>query len=318
MASALNVGNCLLLNNTGQPYCGLEPGIAAYLVFVPKGTIIPAAQLTDADTFNTYVQGRLENNTAALRWHKTPLIGNLDDKTGDPATQTLDNIEFTTQFKPYNLTYQFLPGTKCVHSKWKRFNQQQNLWDMFIVDNNGNWWGRTGGTNEMGAYSLTQLTVGDFMQAKPDSIAVYKMYLVLASNIQLNANFVIFPAASDMSTMLGLLDVTLYHNADNTTNTSTHYYVSGTMGCGAQSIGVKYGSTLAVAGAWVIRNITDGLNVTPSAVAYDSVKDEYDFTVSAQTTGDDMSISLGTPSALLAIDSTANLITGVPYLFDSL
>jgi hypothetical protein len=144
---------------------------------------------------------------------------------------------------------------------------------------------------------MFEAVVNDFMPKTSAALAKYPFRLQFANNDQMvNAGFIggaIFP-----DNTWGLISTTLALGA--TTNTATLYYVKGTMGCGATSIGATYGSTIAAAGAWVLRNVTLGTSITPSAVTYDADNDQYKFVVTAATTGNTISIKLAAPSVLTA------------------
>lgn len=300
--SILNAANCGNTANTGVNSCDIIPGKPSYVVAIPKGYVIPATSLTDVATFTTEFKAHFqESDSRSTRFWLSPLLTNMEAKGGDAATETRDNYEFTVQFKPYDWSF-LMNGSKCDYNNWAllvQFNQAKL--DFLIIDDRGQVWYKpaldTTGANGAGGFSMAEVSVpGWSPSAQGTTLAKYPFKMLFANNNQIV--YTGFIAASIFpDTTWGLVSTTLTLGA--TANTATHYYVRGYMGCGGTSIGV-YGDTLAAPAGWVLRNVTLGTAITPSAVAYDPDTDEYDFTVTAATTGNTINISLAAPSDLVS------------------
>ncbi len=313
----LNLANCAVQGNTGPTPCNSEPGIIRYLVFVPKGTVIPHTAMASQTAFTTYVLGRLRHDNPALRWQITPKLYGFKDNTEQPKTQDQDGTKVLTQMPPYNWEYSFANGTtgatKNIHQIFRqRIHQQQNLYSVFAIDENNLWIGQATGTNvqpTLTAADLSSIIVGDWGQATTSTANSYKLMIALNDNSQLNAFFGSVASTTLASSLTGLTDVTLF--AGVTSSTSTHIYVSGRIG--GASLGARYGTVLDDAlTAFVITDTTNTAKTfTISAVSYDAANDQWDITGawSTSNTGDTVTVALAAPSVMIATPYFAPIVT---------
>lgn len=313
----LNIANCSTQGNTGGTFCNAEPGYLAYALPVPKGTVIPNTALVSQAAFTTFVQAALWANSRTTRWQKSPKLVEFKDGTKEPQTEDLDGYMVLTQMMPYVWTYRFANGfsgaTKNLHQIWRAdIHQMQNFYDFFFIDSNNMWWGTNAldstGAQGMGAISLTQIIIPDWVQATPKSANKYNMMIVLADNGQLNANFASVQCSTLASAFLALTDVSV--TVGVTATTSTNIYVSGKIG--GNTLGKQYGAALAIAALWVITDITTGTKTfTTSGVTYDAVNDQYKIagTWSTSNTGDSVTVALASPSVITAAPYNMPIVT---------
>lgn len=318
MSTILNTANCGQLANTGSATCNLIPRLVKYAVAVPKGFVIPAASITDAATFAAYFKGKFTADARSGRFFLSPLLTNFDPKGGDLVSETRDNYEFTVQQKPYNWGWTLNPSGQniCDYKNWYAFaNLTQSLYDYLLIDDNGQVWGTAGtdttGAQGLGGFAMAESVVEGWTPQTAAALTKYMFRLKFLTNAQVIQNFAMVAGNIFPDTTYGLIGTTLAHGA--TANTSTHIYVTGTMGCGGQTLGSVYGSTLAAAGAWVITD--NGTPVTLSAVAYDAVNDQYNFTVGTLTTGHVIIVKLAAPSVVNATPYFANIISETGYTY---
>lgn len=315
----LNMSNCATQGNAGGTYCNVEPAYILYALAVPKGTVIPAANMTTQAAFATYVNARLKSDSRTTRWQITPKLVQFKDDTKEPNMEDLDGYENTTQWLPYKWTFRFANGfsgaTKNVHQIWRAYiNQQQNQFDFLFVDANNVWMGTaaadTTGAAGLGAIAVSNITVNDYKPATPKESNIYTLTLVIQNNADLNQNFASLQCTTQTSTFKGLTDVSIVVSPVPTTITTTHIYVSGRIG--GNTLGQQFGSTLAATTAWVVLDITNTAKTwTTSAVSYDSTNDQYDLTGSwsASNTGDSVTVGLAAPSVMTVTPFFANIVT---------
>jgi hypothetical protein len=308
-SSILNQANCVNGNNTGIASCSLDPAVIQRFIAIPKGYVVGAP--LDTTALNAFLIARLHADDPAQRFYLSPLLTNFDDKTDSIKEEDRDGYKATTFLPPYNWQW-LMNGSFCAFKNWRTFNFKQDKYDFLYIDNKGNLIG-TAGTDNAGVPGLGGIALFEFLvpDYKPATIAKANQYMVsmkVLNNVELNDNMVMIPGALVPATLqnYGLLDVVL--SAGTTSHSTTHIYVSGKMGCGQQSLGVIEGSTLAAAGAWVIYDNTALAAITPSAVAYDSSNDQYNFTVPTMTAGHSITVSLAAPSTL----------TATPYFFNGI
>lgn len=301
-----NLINCGDTTNSGVNACNLDLQDIQRVIAIPRGFVFPAAALASNAAFLTALEEGFVENSRSDRFFLSPFLTDLDNRTGDPVTENRNNFELVVQYKPFNWMWNMTNVSFCSFLNWKTLMDfQQTKYDYLLADGSGNVWGKnaldSAGDASMGGYSMIEVNVYDFVPKTAAALPVYKFCLKFTNNAQVQTNGRFMAAGFFPTDANGLLGTELTLGV--TTNTTTHYYVRGFMGCGASSIGAVYGSTLAAAGAWVLTNVTDNTTITPSAVSYNSALDEYDFTVSAQTTADVINIALAAPSVL----------TGTPY-----
>jgi hypothetical protein len=316
--TALNVANCGNTTNVGSNGCNLVPGIIKYAVAIPKGTVIPASNLTSAASFLTFFKSKFTADARSGRFYLSPLLTNFDDKTGDAVTESRDNFEATVQNKPYNWGWHLNPAGNnfCDYRNWFNLvNFQQGQYDFLFIDDIGQVWGTAAldstGAQGLGGYAMFEIFVQNWTPKTASALAKYMLRLKFLNNIQIVQNAAFIAASAFPDNTWGLVGVTLAQGA--TTNTTTLLYLTGTMGCGASTLGSVYGATLAAAGAWVLTKASAPL--TPSAVAYDAVNDQYKFTITALTTGDIVTFKLAAPSVVDATPYFANIISETVFTY---
>jgi len=306
--SIINLADCNTTANTGQVACAIRPDIVSYAIALPVGTVIPAAELTDSDTFNTYLAGLTIADTRSQRAYILPFLTNYTDNTGDPVTTNRNNYVATVQSKPYNWNY-LMNGSFCAYKNvFELF--QNSYYDIMFVDAMGTVWGTTAkdntGADGVKGYSMYEVFVQDWKQKRPDDIAGYPIDFRLKNNLELitNAAFIASNFQVDTATM-GLSSVKL--KAGTTASTATTLYVSGTLGCGGVSLGQTYGATLADDAAWTFNNANTGAPITVTGATYNAILDEYALTLSS-TPATPIVVGMAAPSVLTATPFFAYIV----------
>lgn len=311
----LNLANCATQGNTGGTFCNIEPSYILYAFAVPKGTVIPAANMITQAAFTTYVNARLKTDSKATRWQMTPKLVDFKDNTKEPTMENLDGYENTTQWLPYDWEFRFANGftgaTKNVHQIWRQFiNQQQALYDFFFVDSNNVWIGTVdpNANGGLASIAVSNITINDYAPATIKTGNIYKLHLIIQDNATLNAYFNSLISTTLTSTFKALTDVSTMVSPVPTTITTTHIYVSGKIG--GNTLGKQFGTTLSAITAWTILDTTNtGKIWTSSAVSYDAANDQYDITGSWSATngGDTITVAIAAPSVITATPFFLNI-----------
>lgn len=298
----LNLSNCGTSGNVGKFFCAFQPSIYKYFLMAPKGTVIPASVLTDNTALKDYIYDGLINDTPGLRWKMSGILSQMQDNTEAVKTENKDGYLTPTQFPPYNwqwdMTLQF-----AQFQKWKQYSLTANdQYDFFFIDDAGSIIGTsaldTTGADGLGGVSLFAFYLQDMKTATVDTLTKYNVNMIVQNNKQLNENAAMVQAELVPSDWASLLYDTLI--TQGAANTATSIKVKCyTDGVGAKtSLLAKYGTVLDAAGAWVLTK--NGASLTPSAVTYNATTDEMEFTVSALSSLDKVTVKLAAPSVLTA------------------
>ena len=316
--TTLNLSNCGTSGNVGKFFCAFQPSIYKYFLMAPKGTVIPASVLTDNTALKDYIYDGLINDTPGLRWKLSGVLSQMQDNTEAVKTENKDGYLTPTQFPPYNwqwdMTLQF-----GQFVKWKAYSLlAQDQYDFFWIDDAGNLIGTsaldTDGESGLGGVSLFSFYMQDMKTATVDTLVKFNVNMIIQNNAQLNENAAMVQADLVPSDWASLLYDTLI--TQGAANTSTSIKVKCyTDGVGAKaSLLAKYGTVLDAAGAW--RLTKNGSTLTPSAVTYNSTTDEMEFTVSALSSLDVVTVRLQVPSVLTATPYFVNAVSeGTVYTY---
>lgn len=315
-ASILNLANCTVGTNTGVNACSLNPGIYQRFIAVPYGTVIPNSVLiaTGTTSMQAYTISMLQHQNAATRWHLSPVLTNFKDNTDSVKTETRDGFKVVTAEPTYDWSWN-MNGSFCDFQNWLTFSLAQQRYQFYFIDNSGNLIATkiadtvTSTAYAAAAVSMFQFFVPAYKPAEFGKLNVFQAMMQFMQNSDLNRDIAVIPANLNQVALqkAGLIDVVLAAGA--TAVTSTHIYVSGKMGCSQSSMGVTFGNTLAVAGAWTVTNQTLSTTIVPSAVSYDAVLDQYNLTITAATATNVINVALAGAPVLLALSATLNIVS---------
>lgn len=313
--SLLNTANCGGTNNIGFKGCNNEPDFLKYIVFVPKGTTIPAASLLTQAAFNTYVDAALESDTRADRWFITPLLGEFKNNTEAPKIKDMDGLKLLSQMMPYNWEWRLAPGNKCIHKKLKTFHQQQSNYDCFVIDANGLWmgWEDPSDTGKMKAYTVDSIIIADWDPKVSGETNKYSIMLAFGDNKQFNDYWANFASTRSAGTLVGLTDVSLSQGVDTAgtaiVNTTSYIYVRANVACGGTNMGDLFGDTLDDTTAWLVTNSSGG-SVSLTGVTYNTTTKNFRLASStAFTSAATFNVKMAAPSVLTGLDADATVIT---------
>lgn len=318
----LNLANCSTQGNFGSPACAAIPSYIRYIVLVPKATTVAASAFLTQAAWVAAVKAGMWNDSRASRWQFLPALSEFKDKSKDTVTVEKDNRIIKVVETPYVFMWEFWQGstgvTKCMHGNlYKYVDSQMAVYDVFLVDDNNMWWFTQGSTTgEAASLTLTSIIIGKWKQNNLKDGNVFPIEISLGDPSQLNDGFAFYQSTTPASYFqsIGLVDVQMTAGV-TTPNSTTHIYVSGTVGCGSTSLGAAYGTALDVAALWAVNDVAGGGAVVPSAVSYNATLDQYDLT-GTFTTGHSYLVGLAVPSVttaagIYAITETANKIVSV-------
>ncbi len=314
----LNLANCSTNGNFGAPDCAFIPAQVKYWMLFPKNTIVAASNFATQAAFLTYMQGVIWNNLRSGRVQIIPELSDVTDKSKDYVTVEHDNREIPVIDTPYILDAQLWQGsagaTKFIHGQlYKNVSNQTAVYDIVMVDINGNFWFTSLGTTNYGDAKVLGLTSLIFQKWKMQDYKdanMFPLHCTLGNPLELNGNEAFYTPAqpADYWYSIALVDVVMGGpaQASNVTspNSITHIYVTGWVGGGknaqgSQTIGQAYGTGVDTPAYWAVNDMAGGGAVVPSAVTYNATLDIYDLT-GTFTTGHSYLVGLATPSVVTA------------------
>lgn len=307
MATLLNAAFCNTSGNTGVVGCNNEPGFIRYACFVPKGSNISSSNLASQTAFNTYVDGKLIADSRSGRWFLSPELM-AEDKTEATKFADKQGFKILSQKMPYTISFELLPGNKCIHQKlYTLLDQMQDIFDVYLIDDNGLWMGVDDGSGGLNPYTIAQLTVDNWMIKKSGDVNKYTFQIQFADYREMNQNYASFLSTKLTSKRKGLTDVTLSQGA--TTLTTSAIYVTGLIACGGSDLGDVYGSIINSATAWKVYNAA-GSAVSLTGCTYNSTTHEFAIaSSSAFTSGATFTVALSAPSVLTGLGTPAYIVT---------
>ena len=303
----------------GQKGCTTEPDFLRYVVFVPKGTTIPATNLLSQSAFTTYVTGKLQSATRSTRWYISPLLGEFKDNTDAIKEKDFDGYKVLSQMMPYNWEWRLAPGSFCANKKLKTFHQQHQNYDCFIIDANGLWigWEDPAAVGIMKALTLDSIIIFNWGPKVSGDTNKYGLKLAFADNKQLNEYLNGFTSTTSPALLDGLTDVYLYQGVDTAgsaiANTTSYIYVRGMMACGGSNMGDYFGTDLAATSAWTVVN-SSGTPVSLTGVTYNSTTGNFRLASStAFTSAATFYVTLASVSTLVGLNPSATLVTETSF-----
>ena len=329
LISNVNLANVNIYGNTGNVPVNLEPGIPKAVALVPKGTIIPAANLVSPAALYTYIQTASAQgfiaDSRANRWFAFIDLDDFKDETKamasiDTGLNQLDITKFNTKF-----SFRYL-ANNANFIEALAFDNTQNFFDCFIVDSLGQIWGRTdpNGNGGLGSFSLQQIRVKDAMRPTVKDISQYTISFQFKNRIQFNENFKIYNAGLDSDGIVmsqnGILkDISSIVGTALGITTTTTMVVELKSGQDSQDVFAAYGAAIQAAGVtfftnsdltapattWTIASITFKTVVVASQV-YNCMVVVFS---SAPTATHKIQLAIAAPSVVNALIPNFNIVT---------
>ncbi len=312
--SNVNLNSQLLGGNTGTIGTFAEIGIIETVVLVPKGTVIAASNMTDTATFNSYIAGKLINDTYSSRWFAFMNLDKFTDETKKTASEDTGRLNLSIYSFPSKFSFRYMEGFgNFIEST--AFNNCQGQYDCFFIDDFGNWHGCkdvAGGTNGLAAYSMMQFFVPNSMRRTTSTGNQFLIEVSLADPTQTNGNFKYYQANTQANALVMLQNAKLVDVSDIIVPAAPTTTISFTMKSGQDSYDLvkAYLSSLTAA-CFVATNLTSGGTViaaTPASITTGTsvVAGETYYWVkavlsAAPTAGNIVRISLAAPSVVNAI-----------------
>lgn len=258
---------CIRANkNTGKSDCPFNPKLWKGGYLIPTGDVITAANRADQTTFQTFLNGKLQHNNPASRWHHIGVFEGMEDKSEATQTQTLPigRIVVTDRSHPL-YEYQVLDGGKNYHQSLISFNGLEGYYQFLPYDTANVLMGTENpdDTTEMAGLDLSVLFAHDFKPGTRSSVAEYKGLIGLSDAAQINENFFAVKASFNLSKLKGVQDVKI---VDVTTGTTSGVHmVKIYAGGGTINIVEKLGSAIANEANFIFRKKSTGATVTKTA-----------------------------------------------------
>lgn len=312
----VNQNNQVASGNMGVIGSFEEPQIPIALVWVPKGTSIPAAQMIDPVTFATYVAGKMNNDTRSQRWFAHTFLDEFKDNTKAPSSEDTGLVQ--NKVTSYNPNWSFrVKGTQGNMGNYieSRFLQNaQGKYDVYPIDTAGTWQGclDTSGGGALLPKTPEQIFIPD-MKAKTDKTEnQYMVEVQFGNRKQFNENYRYYKAGTDPASLV-MLQNGILNDVSATLGTPLSITTTTTIVCTA-----KYGQdssdlfgdfgTVLTAACFTAKNLTLGTTLTISTVTFGTIVvagQTYNygkFVLSAAPTATNVvQISLAAPSVVNAV-----------------
>jgi hypothetical protein len=313
--------------NTGQINTFPDLGILTAVILVPKNTIIPAAQMADPQTFATYVNGRFLSDTrtgATPRWFGFNGLDKFTDETKKVASEDTGRYQFDIYNFPEKFSFRMMKnaGNMGNFIEACNFSNTQANYDVFFIDDLGNWHGtldQTGGGG-LQAYELQQFFVPNSMRRTVTTGNQYMINVQLGSSFEMNGGFRLYQANYDADNIAMLQNAVL--NDESATLSAVTGYTAATDIIFTVKIGVDsadfvkaYLGSLTSA-CFVAYNLTAGAAATIASITQGqiAVGAQIYYYVKARlsaspTSGDKVYVSTAAPSVVNGILANSNIVT---------
>jgi len=305
----LNQIVCLgAIGNTGVGTCNYNEAPYKWAILIPKNEVITAA---NAVNFETYVTGKLVNNSAASRWRMIGMFRSMEETGREEQSETFDDGFKAITADPTESTIYTIIGSSCAGKNLDDFDGQQDLYDVLYIDKNGIVLGQqvtnaTTGDLEIGGWPIDMLSVK--VRTKPTYAATarYRVEILHTNPRQLIKNRAVIDCSnfrwSRIQTTYAVQNVTLLDGSSAVAGT----HVFSVMGsCGNANLGKLFPTKLNATARWIVTNASTGVvkTVTSFTVAADGV-----ITVVIPTPG-----AAGTQYYLTSAGVTDWATDGMPY-----
>ncbi len=320
-----NLNQTLQTAQTGAITSSLQPGLIKYAVLVPKGTIIPAADMTDPVTFSTYVKGFFQNNAYNSQWFGVGPLSEFKNATDKDSVWKTAPYNIVVFQYPHNYTFNYLNTVE-------NFVEITGLsnWggDYFFIDWKGQWWGAADPNNLGGlaAFQNQQFFVGNREPMTDKTGEMYPLMFQFGSVLDTNQNFKMYQAGytqtppgfqnvvlQDQSAVLGTpLGIT----------TTTTIVICGKMGQDSLDLMKNFGSLIAANPTCLTAtNLTTGATLTISTLTNGAIvvgTQQYYYIIvvlsAAPTATHKVQITFAAPSVILPLIPSLNGVVAITAL----
>ena len=321
MDSNVNLNSQSIISQTGSIGTFPELGVFKTIVLVPKGTIIPLAQMVDNATFATYVNAKFINDTYTSQWFGLTKLDEFKDETaGD---ETWDTGIYKTNVYSHPKIFGFLYLQSMGNFiEITGFKNAQTKFDMFIIDDLGNWHGTLDqtGLNGLQAYDMMQFWVGNPMPRTTKTGLQFPIRVSLALQKETADWFKVYQANYSADNITMLQNATLTDVSSIIVPAAPTTTISFVMKSGQDSYDlVRAYSSVLTAACFVCTNLTVGgtvITATPASITTGTnvVAGETYYWVkavmsAAPTAGNIVRISLAAPSVVNAIIPNFNCVS---------
>lgn len=295
--NAFNCGNNT--GNTGINDCVFQMSEMVGAIFVPKSLALTPTQLS---TLKTTLSALVIQADKTKRIYPIGRFVELKDDSTEPTSDSTGyGIENIVKDGVYKWMFSYNNGL-CFHKSVMTFRNQQNRFNVLLVDRKGATWGTKDADGNLKGFSLSQIypnnaTLPDGTKTTWNTIS---LTLADATEFNMNLAFIYDDTFSPMSELEGLIDVEL---AQYEPATATTVSIAPTINCGGTNLVDLFATELASPTMWVFTNTATGAPVIASAVAAVTGKG-FKATLTAAT-GLTITVALAAPSVLEGAGITA-------------
>ena len=252
--------------NQGYGRCVLDYGQLDYMIAVPKGTVVTAAELAD---FENTVRTKSQLDSPALRWYLMGQFPNYTAANTAPQTQTASSQrQRYTSVGFFGWTLGQWDGGNCAYKNLLKMHQQQDRFDFLNIHGGQVVAGKVAtdvnGNPGMGALRFQQVFVPNWEMADGGSNGTkYEITFLLGDSNQMRALYTGMKFDFDIqSAMAGIIDVQLINSiSSGSTGSGADFDIQAIAGCGGTDLADLYATELADVDAWIATNAVTGAEI---------------------------------------------------------
>jgi len=288
MATACSCNEPLV--NTGLPGCVTIPDITQKLILVPLEDSAGAANSIDltATLDQAYFDALISNSDDTKRFYPTPRVYSVESVRDAPVTEDIDGSPFFVKDSALPFVASFVRVPPDFTAKINEWRCQKNI-GAFLLDGSGRIIGDKSTSGELRPLKINENTLYcNFVPATETTVAKGSLNFEFDDSVSDSIIGVINPSDLDDVNPLsfeGLIDLTVTEAA-GTTDSSFTLVTATDYG----SVVNPEGAPNLVAADWDVYNDTTMAAV--SVTLTESPRGTYAFAFTAQTSGDELTVTL--------------------------
>jgi hypothetical protein len=310
--------------NTGKIKNFAAIGIPRAIVLVPSNFAgVPAVSMISNTAFNTFTEAKFKHNTRSERWFAFTNLDKFENLTKKASTEDTGRLQLDVYNFPQKFQFRYMQNMGN-YIEMTAFQNCQGLYNFYIIDDNGNWWGTkdTTGSGRLLPYTLQQFYVPNWEPHTVTTDTAFMLTVSMADPKQMCSNFKVYeantsPDAIVMLENIFLNDVSSVLGTPLSITTTTDIVFTAKYGQEARDWVQDYMAAIT-AGCFVATNLTTGATLTISSITTGTIVSAgqvyyYVWAIlsAAPTVGHVVQIATATPSAVNAIIPNNNVVTEI-------
>lgn len=267
MGNKINIFNCggAGCSNTGTPTCQFTPSAVVQAILIPKGTTFDDA---DAETFDTVLTALGKNDNPKARAYPFGQFVEAEDKSTEAVVpESGYGVSSFVRDGKIRFSWRINSGM-CLWSKMRAFNNQQDAYDILLVDvEQRAIWGTRNSDGTLSGFSMGLLQFPQF-KLNDGSERTHFFMDVQFEDIAEFENFgvVLFESGTKVNKLIaGLLDITF--RVTTALDASQQVIFEARTACGHEDMTVDFATELAQVAAWEVTNAATSAAIVVTTVS---------------------------------------------------